>query len=114
MGRTTDAKTNKRSEARKAANGRGRIVFPDRIAFLECTVLDTSASGAHLRLGRRSALPPEFYLLNVRDRTVHRVTVAWEKGEHIGLRFSESHVLDSELPHDLDFVRKHWLECALR
>ncbi|MDE2265575.1 MAG: PilZ domain-containing protein [Alphaproteobacteria bacterium] len=108
------AAINKRSEARKGVNGRGRIVFADKIAFLECTILDASPSGAHIRLGRKTALPSQFYLLNIRNRTVHTATIAWSNAEHAGLRFTESYVLGSELPTDFDFMRKHWLECATR
>ncbi len=114
MNRTVPASINDRSEARKAANGRGRIVLPDQSVFFDCTILDTSISGAHIRLRRKAQMPDNSYLLNVRDRTVHRANVVWEKGEHLGLRFTETHILGSELPHDLDFMRKHWLECAMR
>lgn len=105
---------NKRSEARKVAYAGGRILYPDKATFLDCTILDTSASGARVRLGHRGALPPSFYLLNVRDRSVHEAATAWVKAEHAGLRFNISYPLDSELPAKLDFVRKHWIECATR
>lgn len=114
MARSSTDPINNRSEARKIANGRGRLIFVDKKVFLDCTVLDTSHSGARIRLNRKCALPSQLYLLNVRNRSVHPATVVWENGEHAGLQFSDSYMLGSELPTELDFVRTHWIECATR
>lgn len=105
--------TNKRSEARKPANGRGRVVFADW-NFADCTITDISASGARVRLSHRSPLPSRFLLLDVKNRMVHAASVAWQQGEYAGVRFEVSHVIGSALPPELDFMRKHWLECAMR
>lgn len=113
MAQPASGGSNKRSEARKSANVRGRAVFADK-TFLDCTIEDTSPSGARIRLSRRSQLPSRFLLLNVKDRAVHDASIMWQDGEHAGVRFEESHVLGSDLPRELDFMRKHWLECAMR
>ncbi|MDE2182624.1 MAG: PilZ domain-containing protein [Alphaproteobacteria bacterium] len=105
--------TNKRTEARKPANGRGRAVFADG-NFADCTIIDISVSGARIRLTRKSTLPSRFFLLDVKSRMVHAASVAWQEGDYAGVRFEVSHVIGSALPPELDFMRKHWLECAMR
>lgn len=113
MNGKTDKKETRR-DVRRHQLGNGRLVALDGVTYVDCTILDTSASGAQIRIGQGRAIPPDAILVNVRDRTAHDFTVVWQRQGRAGLRYEKTYPLSSALPEHLGFLRKHWLDCANR
>jgi PilZ domain len=107
-------KKNARHEARKRALMNARIVYQDGVEFLDCTIVDVSASGARVRLSGNHAFPPRFFLINVRDHKAHDAKVVWQDGQFAGVKFEASYAFDLSMPDRLQYLRKHWIECATR
>jgi hypothetical protein len=111
-------KPDKKQEARREARRRqlvsGRLVAGDGATYIDCTILDTSASGAQIRIGQGRVIPDNARLINVRDRTAHDFTVVWQRDGRAGLRFVHTYPLSSTMPEHLGYLRKHWLDCACR
>jgi hypothetical protein len=114
MNRKPDNAKETRREARRRQLVNGRLVADDGITYIECTILDTSASGAQIRIGQGRAIPENARLVNVRDRTAHDFTVVWQRDGRVGLRFERTYPLSSKMPEHLGYLRKHWLDCACR
>ncbi len=118
MGRSADSDLasdrNGRREPRKHTLMTGRIVHEDGVTVLDCTILDVSSSGAHIRFPHGRSIPTRFHLINVRDRTAHDAKVVWRNAEHAGLLFEASYTLSGSIPHHLSHLRKLWFECATR
>jgi hypothetical protein len=110
----TDKKQEGRREMRRRQLVNGRLVAEDGVTYIECTILDTSASGAQIRIGQGRTIPDNARLINVRDRTAHDFTIVWQRDGRIGLRFVHTYPLSSNMPAQLGYLRKHWLDCACR
>ena len=78
---------NKRASTRKRVLKGGMIIFNDRCSTLSCTVRDLSETGARLRVAKGAAVPDRFDLSVDTDGLDAPCTVAWRKGEEIGVRF---------------------------
>ncbi len=63
-----------------------RIVFNDARSTIECTVRNLSAGGAQLRVALTVGIPDTFEL-RLSDGTRHQCTVAWRKGDELGVKF---------------------------
>jgi hypothetical protein len=77
----------KRIAARKRVLKGGTIVFNNRSSTLPCTVRDISDTGARLRVAKGLAVPHHFDLLIEVDGLEAPCTVAWKRGEDIGVTF---------------------------
>lgn len=106
--------TNGRRQLRRRTLMAGRIVLDDGATHLDCTILDVSPSGAHIRFPHGRSIPAHFYLINVRDRTAHDAKIVWRNAEHAGLHFESTYPLSGDMPDHLGHLRKHWFECATR
>lgn len=89
-----------------------RIVAKDNQTFLNCTIVDISATGARLRLPATRPLHNDFHLIDVGARKAHDAQLVWRKGDYAGVHFTASYALDNSLPARLGHLRKHWLERA--
>ncbi|MDE1940035.1 MAG: PilZ domain-containing protein [Alphaproteobacteria bacterium] len=103
-----------RREARKHVLLGGKVVYRGGAASLDCTILDLSASGARIRIGRGQAIPSRFHLIDIRNRTAYDAAVVWLNPPLAGLRFDVGYPLGSSLPTALGYLRTLWIECALR
>lgn len=103
-----------RRNARRRQLTSARLVARDGVTYVDCSILDTSASGAQIRIGANRTIPPDALLINVRDRTAHDFTVVWQRDGRAGLRYEKTYPLSSNMPQELGFLRKHWLDCANR
>jgi bifunctional ADP-heptose synthase (sugar kinase/adenylyltransferase) len=79
-----------------------------------CTVLDVSSTGARVRVGPERSLPDEFRLVVIRNRTTHKARVMWRRQQVVGVRFEDTHFIDSHLPNELRHIQKLWIESATR
>ncbi len=108
------SRKNKRQGTRRRVLLSGKIVYRDGAVSLDCTILDLSDSGARIRIARNQAVPSRFYLINIRNRSVYDAIVAWLNPPQAGVRFAAVYQLGSDLPVELGYLRKLWLECAAR
>ena len=94
---------------------KGVLCFGDDAAFtVDCTIADISEKGARVRVGAGTTLPAELYLVHLRDRKAFESTVAWIRGEFVGLKFVAEHDLDNPETAELKVLRQHCVEHELR
>ena len=108
------ASSEHRLEGRKRVLMSGMIVETGATETFGCTVMDVSAKGARVRIAPDRVLPSEFHLVVVRNRTTHKARVMWRRQQLAGVRFEETHFIDKNLPYELRFLQKLWIECATR
>ncbi len=75
-------------------------------------ILDTSKTGARIRLEEAADLPAQFYLINARAGRGYRALRAWQTNNEAGVHFEASFALDSSLPQELAHLYQYWLDCA--
>jgi len=80
----------KRKSTRKRVLRGGLIIFNDRRSTLSCMVRDVSDTGARLRVAKDAAVPDRFDLLIDTDGLEAPCTIAWRKGEDVGVRFDSA------------------------
>jgi len=108
------ASAESRLETRKRVLMAGLVVRDDGGEAFGCTVLDVSASGARVRVAADRMVPQHFHLVIVRNRTAHKARVMWRRQQLSGVRFESTVAIDNQLPEELHFLRKLWIECATR
>jgi hypothetical protein len=74
---------------------------------------DISSQGAKIAVPRGGVPLNEFHLINVRDRNVSMASVMWRDGTEMGVSYTAPKSLSSLTP-DLDFLKRAWLQCAIR
>lgn len=74
-------------EPRARALLQGRLVYGEGLMTLDVTIRDWSAKGARVRLPTQAPLPPEVFLLNVKERAAYQAKIAWRRHPDIGLVF---------------------------
>ncbi len=77
----------KRGRLRKRVLKGGTIVFNNRASTLSCTVRDMSDTGARLRVPKGQVVPSQFDLMVEVDGLEVPCTVAWRRGEEVGVSF---------------------------
>lgn len=77
----------KRGAPRKRILKGATIAFNNRSSTLSCAVRDISDTGARLRVLKGQAVPSRFDLLVEVDGLEVPCTVAWRRGEDIGVTF---------------------------
>lgn len=77
----------KRQAPRKRVLKGATIAFNNRSSTLSCMVRDISETGARLRVSKDLAVPARFDLLIEVDGLEAPCTVAWRRGEEIGVTF---------------------------
>lgn len=77
----------KRNAPRKRVLKGATIAFNDRASTISCSVKDISDTGARLRISKGVAVPSRFDLIIEVDGVEVPCTVAWRKGEEIGVTF---------------------------
>jgi len=65
------------------------MAFNGRSSTMSCTVRDLSDTGARLRVAPGQAIPSRFDLIVESEGIDVPCTVAWRKGEEIGVSFDE-------------------------
>ena len=77
----------KRSGSRQRVLKGGKIVFAGGSFNVDCTIRNISETGARLQVPTTVAIPDRFTLVDVQSRIRREATVAWRKGDLIGVRF---------------------------
>jgi hypothetical protein len=79
------------------------IVTPGSQA-VNAAVRDISATGAKLSVAEHVELPPEFYIVDRKQRSIRKVLLRWRKKEFAGVEFCQSPAKPAEkqLAKDLE------------
>ena len=80
--------TNKRVAPRQRVLKQGKILLPNNMTVIDCTVRDLSETGAKLLCPDPGAIPNEFRLVTTADRTMRDVKVAWRRPDMVGVHFT--------------------------
>lgn len=67
----------------------GRIIFADGSMVVECVIRNLSVAGARLDVPATLALPHAFTLVDVQTERHYIATVAWRRGDQMGVEFSD-------------------------
>ena len=70
----------------------GKMLLPNDMTGIDCTVRDISATGAKLLCGDPGAIPNEFRLVFTADRTMRSVKVVGRRPEEVGVHFTSKPV----------------------
>ena len=79
-----DLRTGQRQKVLKT----GKILLPDRIGAIDCSVRDLSASGAKIIVGSAETIPDAFRLVLPGDRSMRDAVVAWRTPGIMGVKFT--------------------------
>ena len=77
-----------RAAQRQRVLKQGKILFPNNMSVMNCTIRDVSATGAKLLCGEPATVPDEFRLVTPADNMVRDVKVVWRKPDQIGVNFT--------------------------
>lgn len=80
----TQQPSDRRLQPRQAANARGVVVAPG--LELPCLIVDQSAGGVRIRLGRSFALTGNVIVIDLVRGMAIEGRVAWSKGLEVGLK----------------------------
>jgi PilZ domain len=93
----------RRPEPRKRVLLGGIVVSDDGNFTFNCKIRDVSPRGARIAVPEGQNLPPEFYLIFVREHMAYRAHPVWRRGDEAGLVFTASHdikaITDPSLLH---------------
>ena len=109
-----------RVEQNRRVTNRGRvlvgglIVCPIGSAVLECTVYDSSESGAKIRVSDERRIPSEFYFVNLKRQNAYNTQLIWRRSHFAGLSLRDAHALDEPLPEEMENVYRPFVRAKLR
>ena len=102
----------RRAGARARSLLTGKIIFGDgRISF-DCVIRNLSAKGARVRISRAVDLSGANGLLFIKEGLLFDATIAWRRGDQIGLAFSGQHDLRGDVDPAHRVVRALWAALA--
>jgi hypothetical protein len=104
----------RRPERRRRTLLGGRVTFNDGAHVFDCTIRDLSKSGARITVPGQQPIASHVYLINIRDRVVYDAVVVWNRGGHAGLSFQKTLQLAELTDKHLDYLKRLWLERAMR
>ena len=106
------------SDLRRAKRSRtllaGKLCYGSGLSA-DCTIRDLSDSGARVRSDTAAIIPPEVFLVHLRDHKAFEATVAWRRADgNLGLKFRAVHDLRDPSTEELKLLRAHCVEHGLR
>lgn len=78
---------NRRRARRLRVLKQGKILLPNGMTVIDCTVRDLSETGARLVCGDSGAIPRTFRLVFPADRSMREAEAVWRRPGQIGVRF---------------------------
>lgn len=79
---------NQRKALRQRVLKQGKMLFPNNMSVMDCTIRDLSATGAKLLCSETARVPDEFRLVTPADGMVRDVKVVWRKPDQLGVTFT--------------------------
>lgn len=102
-----------RRTPRKAVSRTAVVVYGERNAALNATILNISSGGGKIKTAARHDLPEAFFLIDLAEKTVYLCAVMDRAGGAYGVKFVNRHPLSS-LPPTLSFLSTIWMDFAKR
>src|SRR5215472_808538 len=85
-----------RNSQRKRTLFKGVLSYGQNCAFtVDCVIADISEAGARVQLQPGPPVPTDVYLVHLRERVAYEATVAWRRGNDLGLRLGTRHDLEN-------------------
>jgi hypothetical protein len=104
-----------RGAPRKRTLLKGMLSYGKACEFtVDCIIADISEAGARVQIQPGPPTPTELYLVHLRERVAYESTVAWRRGNNLGLKFVSKHELEKAESPDLKVLRQHCIEYDLR
>ena len=88
MSEPQDIVPNQRHARRQRVLKQGKILLPNGLTVIDCTVRDMSETGAKLLCPDPGAIPNDFKLVFTADRTMRGVQVVWRRPDMVGVKFT--------------------------
>ena len=105
---------NRRVASRARALLAGKLIIDDGHISLDCTIRNLSTGGAKVRISAETDLPPKISLLLIKEGLLFEASVAWRKGDQIGLTFVGQYDLRDDVDPAHRGARELWAELAVR
>ena len=102
----------RRPKARSRVLLSGIVTYKDGAYSFDCSFRNLSENGARLVVGKNTAFPSEFFLINVRDRVAYECKLVWNKGTEVGVAFKATVALSAITDPGLAYLKKLWLAKA--
>jgi hypothetical protein len=80
--------TNNREKQRQRVLKQGKMLLPNNMSTIDCTVRDLSDTGAKLLCADPGAIPNEFRLVLTTERIMRDVKVVWRRPNMLGVHFT--------------------------
>lgn len=112
--KTAISEDNRRPANRKPVLLTGIIAFDGGQRSFDCTIRDLSESGAKVIAAKGAQFPPQFYLINIRDRVAYEAKVARGDGLEAGVVFQKTLPLSGISDPALGFLKRMWMAKAAR
>ena len=97
--------TNARGQQRKRTLISGKLVSGDGVNAFDCFIIDFSDTGARVRVSEYGDIPEKVFLVHPQKRTAYRATVAWRRGDTLGLKLAKVYDLRETTPAELKPLR---------
>jgi len=109
---TTDKSAERRPKSRKQVLAAGIVAFDGGQRSFDCTIRDLSETGARIVAAKGAQFPPDFYLINIRDRIAYEARLARQEGLEAGVLFKKTLPLSGVTDPALGFLKRMWLSKA--
>ena len=80
----------------------------------DCTIRDLNELGARIGVAGGSKYPASIYIVNMRDRLVYEARVVWHRMGQLGVEFERTLRLSEINDPALIYLRRLWIERAVR
>ncbi len=98
----------RRAKARKRVLLGAVVAFGEGNISFRCSIRDITLESACIVIADGQLLPPEIYLITLRDHTAHRAEVKWVRGAAAGLHFLTSIDLSTSTDPSVEFLKRIW------
>jgi hypothetical protein len=80
----------------------------------DCTIRDLTEAGARVAFPANTEFPARIFLINIPDRIVYDAQTIWCGKSEVGLAFVKTRPLKEISDPALGFLRRLWMERAIR
>jgi hypothetical protein len=96
---------NARVQQRKRTLLPGKVVTADGANVFDCVIIDTSETGARIRVGEYGEISKKLFLVQPELRTAYQATVAWRRDDVLGLKLVRAYDLNGKTPAQIKPLR---------
>jgi hypothetical protein len=103
-----------RNKPRKRVLLRGCVVYSSGSHYFNCSIKDISEAGARIAIAEDQLCPDRVHLINITQQIAYEGTVIWRKRREIAISFERSFPVSEPPGPSLAYLRRIWVERALR